>query len=93
MNTQALYALLLRFLAFVLSLLLLTIAWAGIGFFGTAQLLQVAYGPWEDQPLGSGLVLVLAMAALFPFYLVGIYWLTRKLVRVFGAAPALPVKE
>jgi hypothetical protein len=91
MSMRILKAILLRSLAFVLSLLLLTATWIGIGFFGTGLLIELAYGPWEDQPLGSGLVLLFAMVALFPFYLFGISWLTRKLVKLFGATQLPPM--
>ena len=61
-------------------------AWVGLGFLLPGLAMEVAYGSWEDHPIGSGLVLVLAMLALSPLFLVLLWSLAVRMYK--GLTPA-----
>ena len=60
-----------------------------LGFYLPVLIMEVIYGPWEDQPVGSGLMLLFFAVPIAILCLVAFVVLTRMLhLRLSPAGPA-----
>ena len=64
--------------SFILSSVISFVAFVIIGFYVPGRLMEVIWGPWEDQPIGSGLILVMIAFPIGLLCFVGCALLTRR---------------
>jgi uncharacterized PurR-regulated membrane protein YhhQ (DUF165 family) len=64
--------------SFILSSIVSLVVFVIIGFYVPGRLMEVIWGPWEDQPIGSGLILLMIAFPIGLLCLLGCALLTRK---------------
>lgn len=78
--------------AFLFSSVVSLIGFVMVGFYVPGRLMEVIWGPWEDQPIGSGLILLGIAFPIGLLCLLGCALLTRRFyVWLSPSASAPPI--
>ena len=77
--------------SFGLSSVVSLVAFVIVGFYVPGHLMEVIWGPWEDQPIGSGLILLMIAFPIGLLCLLGCALLTRRFY--MWLSPGAPAAE